>query len=87
MRQTELLAGDLGDFGHEIEGVDGGLVGVVEEPGDVEEAAFVAEVGFLAVEDEVPDAEALSKCIFWSAECRVGNAGRPLIFDWGMAAD
>ena len=49
--QAELLAVDLRDFGHEIDGVDGGFIRMVEEPGDVEEAALVFDVGFLAIED------------------------------------
>ena len=59
--QAELLAVDFGDFGHEIEGVDGGLLGVVKEPGDVEYAALMFEDDFHAVEDQGPEAEVLSE--------------------------
>ena len=54
----------------------GGGVGVVEEPGDVEEAAFVFEDGGLAVEGEVPDAEALSEGV-------AGGEGRGARAGWG----
>ena len=47
--EGELVAVDFGDFGHEIEGVDGSFVGVGEEPGDVEEAAFVLQDRVVAV--------------------------------------
>ena len=55
--QTELLAVEIGDFGHEVDAIDWALVRVVEQPSDVEQAEFVSEESFLAVEDEVPDAE------------------------------
>jgi hypothetical protein len=59
--EAELLAVDLGDFGHEIERVDRVVRWIVQEPGDVEDSFLVANVGFFAVEDEMPDAQALSQ--------------------------
>ncbi len=61
--EPELLAVDLGDFGGEVDGVDGVLGRVVQEPDDVEHALHVADDGLAVIEDEVPDAEALSECI------------------------
>ncbi len=58
--EAELVAVDFGDFGHEVEGVDGLFGRIVEEPGDVEEAAFVADIGFVAVKGKAPDAESLA---------------------------
>ena len=52
--EAELVAVNLRDFGHEVEGVDRFFRRVVKEPDNVEEAALVFDVSFLAVENEVP---------------------------------
>lgn len=61
--EAELVTVEFGDLGDEIEGVDRLRGWMVKEPGDVEDAAFVFEVGFVAVEDEFPNPHAFAQAI------------------------
>ncbi len=47
------MAVNLRNFGGEVQGVNRMLRGIVQEPGDIKDSAFVVEVGFFAVEDGV----------------------------------
>jgi len=63
LRQGDLAAIKRGDFGDEVEGMDGRVGRVQQQAGNKGEAALVSEFGRLAGEGEAPGAQALAKGI------------------------
>jgi hypothetical protein len=70
-RDAELLAVDGWHMGDQVNGVDGDLVRVRQQPSDVEDAFFVFQRCFLAVEDERPRATALAQRVPGADRLRV----------------
>jgi hypothetical protein len=58
--------------------VDGRLVGVIKEPGQVEHAALVFDVGFLAIENQTPDAAVFAQGVAGRRERICG------LMDWWL---
>ncbi len=77
-----MLAVDLRDFGHEIEGVNG-FVWMREEISDVKHATLVLHVKFLAVENNPPDTAIFADGVAWTGRGLCDGCLCWFLREWG----